>query len=456
MILRPAPDARAALEAAAPRTLSEAEPRHLEEPRGKWRARSGLVAKPRTTAEVAALVRACAAERVGIVPWGGGTGLVGGQVAEGNLILSLERMTAIREVSRAEDLLICEAGAILSDVHAAAEEAGRLFPLSLASKGSARIGGLLATNAGGVNVLRWGNMRDLTVGIEAVLPDGSILSGPGRLRKDNAGYDLRHLLIGAEGTLGIVTAAALRLVPPPADVATAWIAVPSPEAALSLLALVRDRAGEGVSAFELISVTGLDFLAEHLPQVRPPMRADWSVLVELGLPSDAEATLAAIYEAAGELAGDAVLASSEAQRNALWEARESIPLANRAVGAIASHDVSVPLGSVPQLIAKGGEALAGEAVRINAFGHLGDGNLHYNLFPALDRSRDGYDAPRLTGIVHDLVRSLGGSIAAEHGIGRAKAAELAAHGDPAKLAAMRAVKAALDPHGIMNPGAVLA
>ncbi|PRY95600.1 FAD/FMN-containing dehydrogenase [Hasllibacter halocynthiae] len=459
MTLRPAEEARASLEAAAPGTLSTAEPRHLEEPRGRWRAASGLLARPRSTAEVAALVRTCARERVGIVPLGGGTGLVGGQVAEGCLILSFERMTAIREISRTEDLLICEAGAILSDVQAAAEAEGRLFPLSLASKGSARIGGLLAANAGGVNVLRWGNMRDLAVGVEAVLPDGTVLGGPGRLRKDNAGYDIRHLLIGAEGTLGIVTAASLRLVPPPASVATAWIAVPSPEAALKLLGIARDRAGEGVSAFELISGVGLGFLAEHLPDLRQPLAPapDWSVLIELGLPSAAEDALAGIYEAAAEagLAGEAVLAASEAQRAALWDVRESIPLGNRAVGALASHDISVPLGMVPEMIAEGVRRLEGRGVRLNAFGHLGDGNLHYNLFPARGRARGDYDAEALTGIVHGLVRELGGSIAAEHGVGRLKAAELAATGDPGKLAAMRAVKAALDPAGIMNPGAVL-
>ncbi|TNF23398.1 MAG: FAD-binding oxidoreductase, partial [Rhodobacteraceae bacterium] len=322
-------------------TLRRAEPRYLEEPRGRWQGCSGWVALPRSTEEAAQIVRACHAARVGVVPFGGGTGLVGGQVApEGPapLLISLERMTAIRAVYPQENVALAEAGAVLADVQAAAQEAGRLFPLSLASEGTARIGGLLATNAGGVNVLRYGNARDQVLGLEAVLPDGSIWHGLKRLRKDNTGYDLRHLLIGAEGTLGLITAAALKLSPIPAATGTALFTVESPAAALDLLAIARDQLGEGISAFELISRQGLDFLSEKLPELRQPWPTppEWCVLVELGLargldPAEALETLfAAAMEA--ELVSDGAVAQSEQQRADFWAIRERIPEANRAIG----------------------------------------------------------------------------------------------------------------------------
>jgi len=439
-------------------------PGYLEEPRGSWHGRGGVLALPRTVEEVAVIVRACGAARVGIVPWGGGTGLVGGQVLQDGLpvILSLERMSAVRGIWPDEGVMVVEAGAVLADVQAAAERAGRLFPLSLASEGSARIGGLLSTNAGGVGVLRYGNTRDLVLGIEAVLPDGSIFHGAHRLRKDNTGYDLRHLLIGAEGTLGVITAASLRLFGVPAQVVTALLVVPGPAAALRLLSLAQGRLPGMVSAFELIGGQGLAFLAETMPEVAVPLAADWQVLVELGLPSgmDPEAAMAGIYaEGAGAgLVLDGVIAMSEAQRAGLWRIRESIPLANRKVGAVASHDVSVPLGAVAEFLARAGAALAALGDwRINCFGHLGDGNLHYNVFPARGRSRADHagQGEAVQRAVHEVVHAVGGSISAEHGIGRLKVAELERFGDPAKLAAMRAVKAALDPVGIMNPGAVL-
>ncbi|MDJ0628603.1 MAG: FAD-binding oxidoreductase [Rhodobacter sp.] len=441
---------------------------YLEEPRGTHRGRAGLVVAPASADEVAAVIRAAGAASVPVVPYGGGTGLVAGQVApEGPMpvVLSLERMTAVRAVYPDENVLVAEAGAILANVQAAAEQAGRLFPLTLASQGSARIGGLLATNAGGVNVLRYGNARDLCLGLEAVLPDGSVWHGLKRLRKDNTGYDLKNLLIGSEGTLGVITAASLRLFPRPAAEGAALIVVPSPAAALSLLALAGQRIGEGVSAFELISGMGLRFLAETMPQVRLPFAAapDWLVLVDLGLSAgqDPEAALEGLFSEAYErgLVSDGVVAHSDAQRQAFWTVRESIPAANRLIGAISSHDISLPLGLVPEFIARGGEMLGALGdFRINCFGHLGDGNLHYNVFPLPGQTK----AERLgekAGVqraVHDLVNEMGGSISAEHGIGRLKAADLARYGDPAKLAAMRAIKAALDPGGIMNPGAVLA
>ena len=450
-----------------PDTLLDAEDRHREEPRGLLRGGGRVLARPRDVEEVSAIVRACAEARVPVIPYGGGTGLVGGQISDGPdaLIVSLDRMSAIREVRPDEGVLIAEAGAILLDVQRAAEDADRLFPLSLASEGSARLGGLLATNAGGVAVLRYGSMRDLALGVEAVLPDGSVLRGLRRLRKDNMGYDLRHLLIGAEGTLGIVTAAALRLFPRPAERGAAVLAIPSPRAALDLLWLAQERLGGAVSAFELISGVGLAMMARHLPEVRQPLAGPpaWSVLIDVGLPAGrpaAEALEAVAAEGMERgLVADGAIAQSEGQRRAFWHMRESMPEANRLTGAVASHDVSVPLSEISALIERGTAAVeALGPLRVNAFGHVGDGNLHVNAFPregvALGEVRAL--APQVTRAVHDAAHDLGGSIAAEHGIGRIKAGELIRYADPAKIAAMRAIKAALDPQGIMNPGAVLA
>jgi FAD/FMN-containing dehydrogenase len=448
-------------------SLRRAEPRYLEEPRGRWQGRAGWVALPRSAAEAAVIVSACHAARVPLVPYGGGTGLVGGQIAPGDpapLIVSLERMTRLRSIDPMENALTVEAGAILADVQAAAAEAGRLFPLSLASEGSARIGGLLATNAGGVNTLRYGNARDLVLGLEAVLPDGRIWHGLKRLRKDNTGYDLRHLLIGAEGTLGLITAASLKLYPRPAARGVAMLAVASPEAALALLALAREQIGEQVSAFELIHRTGFDFLTEALPALRQPWPRppEWSVLIEIGLGAGqaADAALEALFAAALEagLVSDGLVAQNAQQAADFWACRERIPEANRAIGAISSHDIALPLGALPEFIRRAGPALAELGpFRINCFGHVGDGNLHYNVFPLPgQRAADHRDRREaIKTCVHDLVHALEGSVSAEHGIGRLKVGDLERYGDPAKLAAMRAIKAALDPAGIMNPGAVL-
>lgn len=445
-----------------------AEARYLEEPRGRWRGNAGAVVYPRTAEEVSVIIAACHAARVGVVPFGGGTGLVGGQVAECGavpLVLSLERMQAIRAVHASENVLIAEAGAILADVQDAAEQVGRMFPLSLASEGSARIGGLLATNAGGVNVLRYGNARDLVLGLEVVLPDGRIWHGLKRLRKDNTGYDLRHLLIGSEGSLGVITAASLRLVAQPAEKGAALLVVESPEAALQLLALAQSRLGDTISAFELIGGMGLAFLAETMPQMRQPFSKapDWMVLLDVGLPEGlaADAALEGVFATAFDagLVRDGVIATSLAQRAEFWALRESIPEANRKIGAISSHDISLPLSEVPRFIAQAGPELARiNTYRINCFGHLGDGNLHYNVFPVPGRTRADHQSERdaIKTCVHDLVHAMGGSVSAEHGIGRLKTGDLVKYGDPVKLAAMRAIKQALDPHGIMNPGAVLA
>ncbi len=470
MTLAPADDAFATtLSALLPGgTLRATEPRYLEEPRGRWSGVSRHVALPRNAEEVAIILRACSAARVGVVPYGGGTGLVGGQIAPDTLteplVLSLERMNAIRAVHAEENVLIAEAGAILADVQTAAAEADRLFPLSLASEGSARIGGLLATNAGGVNVLRYGNARDLVLGLEAVLADGQIWHGLKRLRKDNTGYDLRHLLIGAEGTLGIITAAALKLSPIPAEQGTALMVVQGPEAALKLLSLARAQIGEGISAFEIMSRTGLDFLAETLPEVRQPFaeKPDWMVLIDIGLargiaPSQALEALFADALDAG-LVSDGLIAQSAAQADAFWQVRERIPEANRMIGAVSSHDISVPLGALTEFIERGNEVIRtlGD-FRINCFGHVGDGNLHYNVFPVPGRSRADHEDQRdeIKRGLHDLCHELGGSVSAEHGIGRLKVSDLERYGDQTKLSAMRAIKTALDPNGILNPGAVL-
>ena len=446
-------------------TARPLEPRYLEERRGFFQGRGGVLAAPRSTAEVAALVRAAAEARVGIVPYGGGTGLVGGQVMPDGpapLILSLERMTAIRGVWAEENTLVAEAGAVLADVQAAAAAADRLFPLSLGAEGSCRIGGNLATNAGGVNVLRYGNTRELCLGLEAVLPDGAVWHGLKRLRKDNTGYDLRGLMIGAEGTLGVITAATLRLFPRPATEAAALIVVPDPAAALALLARAQARVGAGLTAFELIGGQGLRFLAETGCPARVPLDPvpDWSVLIDLGLGpgADPAAELAALYEAAEAegLVTGGVIASSGAQRATLWEMREQIPEANKRIGAISSHDISLPLTAISDFLRRAPEVVARlGAFRINAFGHLGDGNLHFNIFPPAGRARSDYPAEMRETVataLYDLVAEYDGSFSAEHGIGRLKTADLARYGDPAKLAAMRAIKAALDPLGIMNPG----
>lgn len=449
-------------------TLRDPEPRYLEEPRGRWQGQAGAVAAPRDVDQVAAILRQCHAARVPVIPYGGGTGLVGGQIAGPGirpLILSLERMRAIRALYPAENVLIAEAGAVLADVQQAAQNVDRLFPLSLASEGSARIGGLLATNAGGVNVLRYGNARDLVLGLEVVMADGTIWHGLKRLRKDNTGYDLRHLMIGSEGTLGVITAASLRLFPRPVEQGAALMVVDSPRAALDLLALAQSRFGGGISAFELISGMGLQFLAEKLPQVRQPFAAppDWMVLIDLGLPSgqDPALGLEALFADASDagLVHDGVIAQNQSQRAEFWTLRETIPEANRHIGAISSHDISVPLSCVPEFITRAGPVLAQlGAFRINCFGHLGDGNLHYNVFPMPGRSRADHENQRdaIKSAVHDLVHDLGGSVSAEHGVGRLKTGDLLTYGDPVKLAAMRAIKDALDPRGILNPGAVLA
>lgn len=457
-------DLRAALPADV---IRDPEPRHLEEPRGRWQGLALCLAAPTNTDQVATIVKLCHRDGVPVVPLGGGTGLVGGQVKPDGappVVITLERMRAVRGLYAEENVIVVEAGAKLADVQAAARAAGRMFPLSLAAEGTCTIGGNLATNAGGVNVIRYGNARDLCLGLEVVLADGSVVQGLKRLRKDNTGFDLRNLMIGSEGALGVITAASLRLVTPPPETGAALMIVEDPAAALKLLALAERHVSGGISAFELIHGNGMRFLAEKIPDLRLPFAEppEWTVLIDLGLPkgNDVSQALEEIFVEAAEegLVTDGIIAQSEGQRAAFWAMREHIPEANRLIGAITSHDISLPLSEIPGFIAEASaEILATGPWRINCFGHLGDGNLHFNTFPLAGEAspKDAALRQTITDIVHERLHARGGSISAEHGIGRAKAGELEKYADPARLAAMRAIKVALDPKGIMNPGVIL-
>jgi FAD/FMN-containing dehydrogenase len=437
--------------------------------RKRYRGKALLVARPGTTDEVAALVRHCAEARVPIVPQGGNTGLCGGATPDeaGNaLLLSLTRMNRLRALDPANNTITVEAGMTLAAVQAAADAADRLFPLSLAAEGTATIGGNLSTNAGGVAVLRYGNARDLVLGLEVVLADGRVWDGLRGLRKDNTGYDLKHLFIGAEGTLGIITAAVLKLFPKPRGLATAFAAVPGPEAALALLDLARGASGDAVTAFELVPRFALGLVLRHVPNTADPLAAPspWYVLVELsaggeGAPritDDAERLLARAIDAG--LVTDAVLAASEAQRAALWRLRESISEAQALEGASVKHDVAVPVSAIPAFVAEGAAAVARLApgARLCAFGHLGDGNLHFNLSQPVGADGAAFLAGSgaLTRAVHDIVAAHRGSISAEHGLGQLKAAEIDRYKAPLERELQARLKAALDPEGLLNPGKV--
>lgn len=455
----PSPQARAALIAAAgPGGASEdmelIGPR-LTDWRGRTLGPATLLLRPATIDAVQAIVRTAAAHRVALVPQGGRTGLVGGALPTGGaaVLISTERLARIRSIDADGLSLVAEAGVTLQAVHEAATAVGRRFPLSLAARGSATVGGLVSTNAGGVQVLRHGVMRARTLGLEAVLPDGSLLRQLGPLAKDNTGLDIKQLLIGAEGTLGIVTAAALALAAVPPERVVAWAGVASPAAALALLSALRTALGDQIESFELMPGEAAPLVARHLPGHRDPLPGHaWVVLIELGgtgLTPPLEATLA-------EFAEDAAIAASGPQADALWAIREAVPETERMDGAAVKHDIALPVAAVPAFMAETEVALAHAAPgsRVFAFGHLGDGNLHYNVRAPLDAGPDWLElnAAAITRLVHDRVVALGGSISAEHGIGAFKADELVRLGDPAKLAAMRAVKRALDPLNIMNPG----
>ncbi len=428
-----------------------------------------LVALPESTARVAELLGFCARERIPVVPQGGNTSYCGGATprpAGNEIVLSLRRMRKIRVLDALNDSLTAEAGCVLADLQAAAESVNRLLPMSLGSEGSATLGGIVSTNAGGTAVLRYGMMRSLVLGLEVVLPDGRVLQQLSALRKDNTGYDLKQLFIGAEGTLGVVTAASLKLFPRPAAEATALVALASPAAALALLARLREALGDAVTSFELMPRIALDFVCRHVPGARDPFEAThaWYALAEASLAAG-DAGFAGRFEAA--LAGaiedgaaeDAVVAADSTQREALWKLRETIPEAQGREGASLKHDISIEPAKLPAFVEEGRALLERLApgARLVAYGHLGDGNLHYNLSEPAggDGGRLAAQAETVRRAVHDLVARHGGSISAEHGIGQLKVGELERYEDPAALDLMRRIKRAIDPHGIMNPGKVL-
>lgn len=433
--------------------------------RGRYTGRPLCVVLPSTTEAVAAVVSACAAAGVPVVPQGGNTGLCGGATPiGGEVLISLRRLNRIRSVDADNNAITVEAGCTLQAVQDAAASVDRLFPLSLAAEGSATIGGNLSTNAGGVQVLRYGNARELTLGLEVVLADGRIWHGLRALRKDNAGYDLKHLFIGAEGTLGLITAATLKLFPRPRETATAWVAVTDPLAAVRLLSNLRAVAGDNVTAFELLDRTSLELVLRHMPKTRAPLqdKHDWHVLVELsGAQDHLHDTLESALQAEVKLGQvlDAALAKNETQSQALWALRENISEAQKIEGVSIKHDIALPVSHIDAFIQRAGEALKAVSpdVRIVCFGHVGDGNLHYNLSKVDAQSNEDFIAqtPAINRIVYHLVCELGGSISAEHGLGQLKRDEVLQYKSLIEMDLMRAVKMALDPQGLMNPGKLL-
>ncbi|MBD3948011.1 FAD-binding oxidoreductase [Nocardioides ganghwensis] len=435
---------------------------------GTHQGRALAVVRPGSTAEVAAVVRACAESRTPVVPQGGNTGLVGGGVPDASgtaVVLSLGRMRSVREVDPVAGTITVDAGVVLADVQAAAERAGRLFPMSLGSEGSCTIGGNLATNAGGTAVLRYGMTRELVLGLEVVLPDGRVWDGLRGLRKDNTGYDLTQLFVGSEGTLGVITGAVLRLFPATPRHATAWVAVPSVAAAVSLLGTAQQHGGVHLSTFEIANRQAIELVLAHLPGAVDPLAApsEWYVLVELagsasdeGLDETLESLLGDAVEAG--TATDAAIAGSPAQRDALWALREGISEVQKVEGATLKHDVTLPIADLADWTEAMGprlqEVLPG--VRPVTYGHVGDGNLHYNLNAPVGRDDDlRAAAGDLTTAIYDAVAAAQGSISAEHGLGRTKAAAAASYKSDVEVDLMRAVKQALDPAGLMNPGAVV-
>jgi FAD/FMN-containing dehydrogenase len=440
----------------------------LTDHRQLFHGRAMALALPDSTDAVSRLLSYCNTQRIAVVPQGGNTSYCGGATPDERgsaLLLSLRRMRRIREVSPEDFALVAEAGCTLAEVQSAAEDADRYFPLSLGSEGTCQIGGNLATNAGGTAVLRYGMMRDLTLGIEAVLADGSLISQLSPLRKDNTGFDIKALLIGSEGTLGIITAACLKLYPAVRTRATAWVSVATPDHALSLLGLLRERSADRLVTCELVPHAALELVLRNIAAARDPgtVRAPWYLLVEFASSGDEDldALMERILAEALErdLALDATLARSGAQREEFWRLRESVPAAQRVAGASLKHDISVPVASIPAFIERGTalvEQLIPEGFLV-AYGHIGDGNLHFNVNQRAAADNAAFlarEAP-LKRAVHDLVASMNGSFSAEHGIGQLKVAELERYAPPAELSAMRRIKQALDPNGILNPGKVL-
>jgi FAD/FMN-containing dehydrogenase len=447
---------------------AEQEP-YLVDWRGQYHGKAAAVVKPGNTQEVARVVELLAAHRVAMVPQGGNTSLCGASVPDGSgtqVVINLSRMNRVRAVDTDNNTMTVEAGCVLASLQQEAERHDRLFPLSLGAEGSCEIGGNLSTNAGGTAVLRYGNTRELVLGVEVVLPDGRVWDGLRGLRKDNTGYDLKHLFVGAEGTLGIVTAAVLKLFPRPRSRATAFAAVESPAAAVALLGRLRQACGERITGYELIARVCVDLVLAHMPGSRDPLaeRHPWYVLIELSDSAEGEGVKRLLQESLEEAAAeglvrDAALAASEAQRAALWKLREDISEAQKQDGPSIKHDVSVPVSRVPRFIEEADAALAKRfpGIRIVAFGHVGDGNIHYNCGKAERQAAEAFfgEAPEVNRVVYDIVTSLGGSISAEHGLGALKREEIRRYKGALELELMARIKAALDPHGLMNPGKVL-
>ncbi|NJC41960.1 FAD/FMN-containing dehydrogenase [Brevundimonas alba] len=433
----------------------------LTEWRNRWNGHTPLMLTPRSTEQVAGAVRICAEHRVSIVPQGGDTGLVGGQIPFGEVLLSTRKLRAVRDVTPLDDAMTVEAGVTLLEAQQAAAAADRLFPLSLAAEGSATIGGVISTNAGGTAVIRYGVMRDLVLGIEAVLPDGEVFRGLKRLRKDNTGYDLKQLLIGAEGTLGVVTAATLKLFPVMRSRATAMVGLESPRAAIELLARAKAETGGGVEAFELMKRIGMAFVLANIPDTREPLESapPWYVLIELvsGEPGAADTAMEQLLSHAFEagLITDAAIAQNDAQRAAFWKVREEQSAAQKPEGGGWKHDVSVPVSRIADFLDDATAAVGRfhPGARVSAFGHVGDGNIHYDVLCPTGGDHPAFIARWAEGsqIVHDIVARYDGSISAEHGLGRLKTEEARRYKSPAEIRSMQAIRAALDPHRIMNP-----
>ena len=442
---------------------------YLTDHRKLYQGRALAVIVPRSVEQISRLLRFCNENRIGVVPHGGNTGYCGGATPDESgkqVVVSMRRMNRIRGVDALNYSLVAEAGCILADVQRAADEAERFFPLSLGSEGTCQIGGNLSTNAGGLSVLRYGMMRELVLGLEVVLADGRVLSSLGALRKDNTGYDIKSLFLGAEGTLGIITAASVKLFPKIRSSATALVAVPKVRAAVDLLARLREASGDRISSFELIPRIGIELTTQHIPGVIDPLQQpySWYVLCELTSARAADPLDTIMEEALGAaledgLVLDAALARNERERAALWKLRETIPEAQRIDGASLKHDISVTITALPDFVERASRWVEDNVPdgRLVIYGHVGDGNLHFNLNQAPGSDRNIFLArePAIKRAIHDLVSEFGGSFSAEHGIGRLKVGELEHYAAPVEIDLMRAVKKALDPNGVLNPGKVL-
>ena len=439
---------------------------YLREHRGLYQGETALIVRPASTAEVAAVVKACAESGTAIVPQGGNTGLVGGQIpfpGDNAILLNLSRMKRIQTIDLLNDTVTLEAGVTLAALQSAAQDAGRLFPLHLASGGSAQLGGVISTNAGGNAVLRYGMMREMVLGIEAVLPDGQIWNGLRALRKDNTGYDLKQLFIGGEGTLGIITRAVVKLFPAPRSVETAMVAAPNVAQAAALLALLRGATGDQLTGFELLPRIGVEFVLRHIAGARDPFATahPWYVLIEISSGYEASATRAMLEAALARaidtgLISDAVMAENLTQSQALWDLRENLSDVQKLEGASIKHDISVPISAIAEFITRASAAVMKllPGIRPVPFGHVGDGNVHFNLSQPVGMDSAAYLArwDEFNKIVHDIVTDMGGSISAEHGLGRMKREEITRYKSTVEMELMRTLKRALDPKGIMNPG----